>query len=545
MLTRFIIFTSLLSVAVATKTPAVDQTNRSSGPTLVVLIVIDQMRADYLTRYERQFSAGLKRLLSDGAVFERGAYPYLATSTCPGHATIGTGALPATHGIIANEWWSAAENRRVLCTDDATVTNLSYIGGTEKAGHSARRLKVPTLGDRLKAVNQDAQVVTLSMKPRSAIMLAGKSGTSVTWFVDATNGWATSTAYTMTPVPAVRTFLDSQLMDRDRSAVWTQLAPSQFSGSDDAIGERPKPGWTASFPHPLAGAPGTADTEFNELWKCSPFADAYLADLAIAQTSALRLGQRTAIDLLGVGFSGLDCVGHDFGPDSAEVHDTLLRLDLTLGRLFDALDRQVGRNNYVVGLSADHGVSPIPEQRKSQGGDAGRVMAPEIRKVAEAAMVAAHGQGPHVASVVPPYVSFTAATRAMVEKSALAAQPAIAAVSKMPGILRVMPGRGLESRRHSADLVERAAALSYFPAESGDLVLALKPYWINGDASAASHGTLNGYDQQVPVILMGPGIKGGRYTSEASPADIVPTLAAVLGLNLTGIDGKALTQPAQ
>ena len=206
MLTRFIIFTSLLSVAVATKTPAVDQTNRSSGPTLVVLIVIDQMRADYLTRYERQFSAGLKRLLSDGAVFERGAYPYLSTLTCPGHATIGTGALPATHGIIANEWWSAAENRRVLCTDDATVTNVSYIGGTEKAGHSARRLKVPTLGDRLKAVNQDAQVVTLSMKPRSAIMLAGKSGTSVTWFVDATNGWATSTAYTMTPVSAVRTF---------------------------------------------------------------------------------------------------------------------------------------------------------------------------------------------------------------------------------------------------------------------------------------------------------------------------------------------------
>jgi hypothetical protein len=358
--------------------------------------------------------------------------------------------------------------------------------------------------------------------------------------VDATNGWATSTAYATTPVPAVRSFLDAQLMDRDRTAVWTQLAPSQFSGSDDAIGERPKTGWSASFPHPLAGAPGTGDAEFYELWKCSPLADAYLADLAIAQAGALRLGQGTAIDLLGVGFSGLDCVGHDFGPDSAEVHDTLLRLDQTLGRLFDALDRQVGRNNYVVGLSADHGVSPIPEQRKSQGGDAGRVMAPEIRKVAEAAMEVAHGQGPHVASVVPPYISFTAATRAIVEKSAMAAQPAIAAVSKMPGILRVMPGPGLEARRRSGDPVERAAALSYFPGESGDLVFALKPYWINGDASAASHGSLNGYDQQVPVILMGSRIRSGRYTIEASPADIVPTLGTILGLNMSGLDGKAL-----
>jgi hypothetical protein len=329
-------------------------------------------------------------------------------------------------------------------------------------------------------------------------------------------------------------------MDRDRAAIWTQLASPQFSGRDDAPGERPKTGWTASFPHPLAGVPGTAPEEFYELWKCSPFADAYLADLAIAQATAHKLGQRNAIDLLGVGFSGLDCVGHDFGPDSAEVHDTLLRLDRTLGRLFDALDQLIGRGGYVVGLSADHGVSPIPEQQRTQGGDAGRVAAPEIRKVAEAAMVTAHGPGPHVAAVVPPYISFTAATRARVEQSAGVAQPAIDAVARMPGILRVMRSRGLETRRRSTDPVERAAALSHFPAASGDLVYALKPYWINGDASAASHGTPNRYDQQVPVILMGDKIKAGRYTDEASPADIVPTLAAILGLKVTGVDGKSL-----
>jgi predicted AlkP superfamily pyrophosphatase or phosphodiesterase len=538
---RVVFLIGLLTSALAVSVPAVDQARApSSRPTLVVLLVVDQMRADYLTRYEQQFKAGLKRLLTEGAFFERAAYPYLSTLTCAGHATIATGAFPATHGIIANEWWSRAENRRVLCTEDAAVTNLSYVGGVETPGHSARRLQIPTLGERLKSIDQTSQVVTLSMKPRSAIMLAGKGPASVTWFVDATNGWATSTAYTATPLAIVRSFLDGQPMDRDRAAVWTQLAPTQFSGPDDGVGERPKAGWSATFPHPLVGAPGTAETEYYELWRCSPFADVYLADLAIAQADALKLGQRGVTDLLGVGLSSLDCVGHDFGPDSAEVHDTLLRLDQTLGRLFDALDGQVGRDNYVVGLSADHGVSPIPEQRRSQGGDAGRVLAPEVRKVAEAAMLAAHGPGPHVAAVVPPYISFTPATRALVEKSPEAAWPAIEAVSKLSGTLRVIPSRSLDGRRASTDPVERAAALSYFPAESGDLMLILKPYWINGDASAASHGTLNSYDQRVPVILMGPRIRSGRYTGDASPADIVPTLAAVLKLNLSGIDGKAL-----
>lgn len=522
-------------------TPAVEQPdNRPSMPTLVVLLVVDQMRTDYLTRYEAQYTAGLKRLLSEGAFFQRAAYPYLSTLTCAGHATIATGAYPATHGIIANEWWSKSENRRVLCTEDTTVTNLTYVGNPEKVAHSARRLQFPTLGERLKGRDKSAEVVTLSMKPRSAIMLAGRVGTAVTWFVDATNGWATSTAFTPTPLASVRAFFDAESMDRDKSVVWTQLAPSQFSGPDDGIGERPKMGWTATFPHPLAGSPGTPPDEYYELWKCSPFADAYLANLAIAQVRALRLGQRGVTDLLGVSLSGLDCVGHDFGPDSAEVHDTLLRLDQTLGRLFETLDKQIGRENYVVGLSADHGVSPIPEQRKSQGGEAGRVLAPEVRKVAEAAMVAAHGPGPHVAPVVPPYISFTPTTRVIIDKSPDAARPALEAVSKMPGILRVISSRGLDRHRASADPVERAAALSHFPAEGGDLVFVLKPYWINGDGSAASHGTLNAYDQEVPVILMGRGIRSGRYTASASPADIVPTLATLLKLTVNGADGRAL-----
>lgn len=525
---------------VATAGPHLEQSRTASGPTLLVLIVVDQMRFDYLDRAGDFVQHGLKRLLTEGAVFDRAAYPYATTVTCAGHATISTGAFPVTHGIISNEWWSRGEGRRILCTEDATATSVPYLGDPEKSRHGARRLRVPTLGDRLRAANQASQVVTLSMKARSAIMMAGKAGTAVTWFVDATHGWATSSAFVPQPIPEVQAAIASSPIERDRTQIWNPINGPSFKGVDDAAGERPKRGWTAAFPHPLVGAPGTPDWQFYDLWKCSPYADDYLAAMAVSQIKSLRLGQRGAVDLLGVGFSGLDCVGHDFGPDSAEVHDTVLRLDRTLGMLFGTLDSVVGRNNYVVALSADHGVSPIPEQLRAQGRDAGRVLAPEVRKVAEAAMQEAYGPGPHIASVIPPYINFAPATRTMVESRPEAAKVVIDAVSKMPGVLRVLATRGLERRTTSSDSVERAAALSYHPDESGDVMYLLKPYWLNGDSSAASHGTLHDYDRRVPVVLMGARIKPGRYAAVASPADIAPTLASLVKLPLPGADGRPL-----
>ena len=153
------------------------------GPTLLVTIVVDQMRADYLEGAQRRLHGGFGRLLRDGAVFDRAEYPYATTLTCPGHATIATGTFPATHGIVANDWWSRADNRRVVCTDDAGAASVAYVGAAEAASHSARRLRVPTLGDRLRAAHPDARVVALAMKPRSAVMLGGHAGTAVTWFV--------------------------------------------------------------------------------------------------------------------------------------------------------------------------------------------------------------------------------------------------------------------------------------------------------------------------------------------------------------------------
>jgi type I phosphodiesterase/nucleotide pyrophosphatase len=265
-----------------------------------------------------------------------------------------------------------------------------------------------------------------------------------------------------------------------------------------------------------------------------------LGDMAATLTDTMQLGKRGVVDLLGVSFSALDYVGHDFGPSSHEVQDTLIRLDRTLGTFLASLDTTLGRDRYTLGLSADHGVGDIPEASAAAGRDAGRLLNAEIRKIAEAAMVKAHGPGPHVAHVEYTELYLTDAARKRVAADPDALQPLIAAVSKRPGVLRVIPTAGLEGKRTSHDPIERAAALGYFPGESGDVEVLLRPDWINSDSSAATHGSLHPYDQHVPVVFFGNGIKAGRFSDPASPADLAPTLASIVKLPMPGVDGKVL-----
>lgn len=512
----------------------------ASAPRLVVIAVVDQMRFEYIDRFAPLWTAGLKRLSSEGAIFERAFYPYLNTVTCAGHATIATGALPYAHGIILNEWYQRQPRRRMSCTDDPSVESLPYTGAAEPIGHSAHRLRAATLGDRLRAASPASRVVTLSMKPRSTVMLAGHGGTAVTWFADS-NVWGTSTAFTRRLLPEVEAFVKANPVDADREAVWDRVRDrGVYTGDDESAFERPRPAWTSLFPHPLAGKPGTAPAEFFNLWERSPYSDAYLGRMAAHLVRAYQLGQRETTDYLGISFSSLDYSGHDFGPDSHEVQDTLMRLDATLGEFLGMLDREVGRDRYVLGLSADHGASRIPEALEAGGVEAGRVVNAQVLKVAEAAMTAAHGAGPHVAQVEYTNVYLTDTARARAEQDPAFVQPLVAAVSKMPGVLRVFSSRGLDSKRASSDPIERAAALSHHVEESGDVVVVLRPNWIGTNTSAATHGSANEYDQHVPVVFLGTVFKPGRYTTPASPADLAPTLAAAVKLAMPGTDGRVL-----
>jgi predicted AlkP superfamily pyrophosphatase or phosphodiesterase len=534
---RFVLIASLVATAFA---QVASSQGSAPGPRLLVIIVVDQMRHDYLVRMAPQWRHGFRRLLDEGAVFENNRYPYLNTVTCAGHATIGTGSFPSTHGIIMNEWWQRGAGRRMSCTDDARVTAVPYAGKPESIGHSAHRLRAATLADRIRERSPEARVVAMSMKPRSTVMLAGHGGTAVTWLSDA-NYWGTSTAYGEAPVPVIASYVGAHPLDAERATVWNRVNDlSAYAGEDDGAGERGPRGWGPTFPHPLTGNPGTPAERFYDLWERSPFSDAYLGRMAAATIREFKLGQRNVVDFLAVSFSAVDYVGHDFGPESQEVQDTLVRMDRTLGDLLGVLDATVGRDRYALGLSADHGVAPIPEARTAAGRDGGRIAARTVRAAIEQAM-APFGPGPHTALVEYTEIYLTDSSMAIVRQKPEAERAVIEAVSALPGVLRVMRSDGLATRRGSTDPIERAAAYSHFPGESGDFQLVPKPYWITTESSAATHGTMHDYDQHVPLIFLGGAFKPGRYAEPSTPADLAPTLAALAGIPMPGADGTPRT----
>ncbi len=514
---------------------------QQTAPRLLVLVVVDQMRADYLARFEQHFTQGFRRLLRDGRIFEQTFYPYLNTVTCAGHATLGTGAWPKTHGIILNAWYRRESGRLRTCTADAATTPVQYSGVPEAEGHSARELRVPTLAERLRARWPTSRAVSLAVKPRSAVMMAGTGATAVTWV--GADGWQTSTAYTAAPLPEVTRALGPRPFEHERTLVWERLLGlDAYTGTDDGMGERPPVGWTARFPHPLLSP--THPTALIELWQTSPFADATLGAVAESLVESFQLGRRDAVDFLGISFPVTDKTGHDFGPESHELQDTLIRLDRTLGALLDALDRLVGRDRYVLALSADHGVAPVPEQRRAAGESGGRVPLGVVADAVNAALTGAGlGPGPHVARVEYTEIYLTDAARATL--TAATAAPALAAIRAVPGVRTAVWTPGLDSL-DDGDPVIRAIRAGFVAGRSGDITLAPAPYWIlvpgrnpNG-GDATTHGSANDYDQHVPLVFLGAPFPSGRSAVPATPADVAPTLAATVGLAFDGVEGRVL-----
>lgn len=506
----------------------------TGGVKLVVVLVADQMRSDYLDRLGAGSEGGLRRIMRDGAMFPDAAYTYLNTVTCPGHATVGTGALPYRHGMILNEWYDRKAGALQPCTKDETTTLVSY-GAFTGTSDSPRLLLVPTLSDQIRERTTKGRVVTMSIKPRSAIALAGHKADSVVWFDDR-GAWATSSFYTKQPVPFVQSFVAQNPIDADLGKVWDRaLDTARYQHADDAVGERPQTGWTKTFPHPLAPA-GTADSGYLTRWKASPFADEYLGRMAAAAVDAFKLGRGEGVDFLGVSFSTLDSVGHAFGPDSHEVQDIVVRLNLTIGRLLDHLDTTVGRDRYVVAFSSDHGVAPIPEQT---GG--GRQAGKDIVAAINAALEPHLGPGQHATTSAYTDIYLAPGVADRLKRDDKARTAALDAARALPGIVHAFTADEIDSReaRASADPVKRAAALGYHKGRSGDLIVVPRENWILSTA-ATTHGTLYGYDTRVPVMFYGAGVQAGRFDAVASPADVAPTLAALARLPFDTMDGRVL-----
>ena len=505
-------------------------------PKLAVVIVVDQMRADYVDRFNGGWTAGLKRMVAQGAWFQQAAYPYLTTVTCAGHATISTGTFPNTHGVFQNSWWDREARKQMLCTETPGGKNVGY-GVPAAGGDSAYRLQVPTFTDQMRA-SRKAHVVSLALKDRSAIMLGGHGGDAVTWLTETLDGWETAAGYSEKGVPAVRAFIDANPLIADFGKTWEKMLPAaSYAGPDEGLGEAPPQGWTRSFPHPLTGTAGKVDATYFAQWERSPFADAYIGRFAAALVQSLQLGRHDGTDVLAISFSSPDLVGHAFGPRSHEIQDVYARLDRTIGTLFDQLDALVGKDQWVAGLTADHGVTPIPEQLVAEGKDAGRINGGAMIDAVEAALKPL-GEGRHLLVLNTNDIYFEPGVYDKIRKSKPLTDAVIAAIAARPGVQRVFRSEEIRGAAKSPDPLLRAAALSYFPGRSGDLVFAPKPGWMIS-AGGTTHGSASADDQRVPILFYGRGVKPGTYQDAATPADLAPTLAALSGFTMKA-EGRPL-----
>ncbi len=537
-------FAAVGIAALLTPMPAAAQ---PAKPSLVVVIVVDQMRRDYITDYGPRWTRGLKRLVDEGAWFVNAQYPYSTTLTCAGHATIATGTLPSTHGIISNQWWDRATQQAVSCTSDREGKEVPY--GTREAtsGGSARLLNAPTLASAVGAPG--GRVVTISLKRASAAMLAGNGrGDAVLWFQG--GGWSSSTAWATAPEKSLLRYAERNPIEQEFGQIWDRAAKkSDYKYDDKGLAEKPPSEWDVEMPHALKPRDGRPTLFFYEAWQESPYSDAALGGLASAAIDGMKLGQGRGTDFLAVSFSALDVVGHDFGPRSHEIQDVLLRLDETLGRLIDQLDKKVGRDKYVLGFTADHGVAVIPEQAAADGLDAGRIKMADVIDTVQRVLSDAMGPGRRVATQAYSEFYFRGTIFDTLAENPELLAKVKAAITAFPGVDRVYDRREVPGLASSSDPLARAIAAGFFPARSGDLIIIPKRNWIfvSDDktvipGNATTHGTGYSYDTEVPLILLGAGITPGRYEQAASPADLAPTLARLAGVPLPTATGRVLDE---
>jgi predicted AlkP superfamily pyrophosphatase or phosphodiesterase len=513
-------------------------------PRLVVFVSVDQMRADYLSRFAPLFQGGLKRFGERGAVFSNAYYRHANTETGPGHSVLLSGRHARDTGIVANEWYDRLEDRVVNVVDDPAATALPGPG----RGASPAHVVGPTLGDLLKKASPTSRVVGVAMKDRSAILMAGPRADAAYWYETDSGSFGSSTYY-MRKLPSWLTDWNAAgHIDALAGQVWTRLLPDEspylrFAGPDDVRGE-----WDNKdtvFPHRIRGA--AQSREFYDEVRRAPFLDELTLEVTLRAMKAHDLGRDEAPDILAVGMSATDIVGHTYGPDSQEIMDQLLRLDRVLGRLFEAAEAQAGRDRVVFGLSADHGSMPLVEVLKARGLDARRVSPAEIEKPVRQALEARFpnaGELVELADVPHFYLDRSAIAR---QGLSLAAVQAVAKEALLgTGVVRkVYTPVELMGDPPGDDPDFPLLRNSFFESRSPHVIATVKPYvYVSSRPGGTGHGTVHGYDRHVPVAFLGSGIKAGRYDAECGPNDIAPTLAVLLGVEYRVEEGQRVLSEA-
>ncbi len=521
---RFLTACALVSVwfaAVAGQQPPL-------RPKLVLVLSIDQMRVDYLSRFAPLYKGGLKRLTERGAVFSNARYRHASTETGPGHSVLLSGRHPSHSGIVANDWWDPYLKKLVNVVDDPFHLPL---GGEGRSASPVNALSF-TVGDVLKLGDMNSRVVGVSLKDRSAILMAGRRADAAYWYETTGGNFITSTYYAREAPPWLTRLNRLRLPDTYAGKKWTRLLDDEnvyekYAGPDAIEGE-----WDRKdtvFPHAIRGNP--PERGYYDDFRRTPFADEVTLSVALEAMKAHQLGQDEHTDIFAVGFSATDVIGHTYGPESQEIMDQLLRLDSVLEKLFQAIDGSVGLANTLVVLSADHGSLPLVENLRRQGIEARRA-SPEILK--NAVQKALDRRFPGVQGLMAYFatdiyfdeevIRQNRLDRATVERTAIEALMSTGLVEKVYTHSDLMT-------TYSADPQLRLFQNAFFQPRSPHLNVLVKKYvYLNSQVGGTGHGTAHDYDRHIPIIFMGQKIKSGIYQEECGPEDIAPTLAHLLGL---------------
>ena len=522
-----------------------------TAPSLVILISVDQMRYDFLTRFKPYYKHGLKRLIDEGAVFSNAHHEHAITHTAPGHASISTGTYPSKHGIMENDFYNPVSGQIEYCVVDPEVEIIGVENDGALEGKSPENLKRNTIGDWLKRSNKKSKTFSVAFKDRASILLGGQNANRAYWFDNITTRFVSSTYYKEDIPEWVSSFEGKTIMAKELEEGWLKKYPEEVykvSREDNFFVENGQ--FLPSFPHTkklIVGRVNPAMKDAILLWT-SPFGDALTLEFAQRLILEENLGKDEHPDLLTIGCSTADAIGHHFGPYSQEVQDYYLRLDEYLGNFFTFLDQELGKDNYAVALSSDHGVLPMPEELKKRGVDSKRILMEEFNEAIEKAVQEISQELELTQPVLRIFgstgfsLNYGEAYEKQISPDELQAKLA-EKLEKLDFVEEVYTSRELQKKAKD-DYYLTLFKRSTRDDRGFELKVRYKEnYLVNYRSNGTSHGSPYSYDTQVPVIFWGKAFQAGIHSERVATVDVAPTLAKLLGVNAPrSVDGQVIGQ---
>ena len=511
-------------------------------PKLVVGIVVDQMRWDYLYRFYSRYApdGGFKRLLNQGFSCENTLIPYTPAITACGHAGIYTGSVPAIHGITGNDWWDNQRNQNMYCTQDDSVHTIG--SNTELGKMSPRNLLVTTICDELRlATNFKSKVIGIALKDRGSILPAGHSANAAYWYDNKTGDWISSSYY-MTDLPQwVKEVNAKKMVDQYYEQGWNTLYPinTYTQSTEDEKPYENKP-FGIKFPYDLKKYAGKS----YGLLPVTPQGNTFTLEMSKTAVTAEQLGKHEVTDFLAISLSSPDYIGHTFGPNSIEAEDCYLRLDKDLGDFLNYLNEKIGQGNYLVFLSADHGAAHVPGFAKEHNIPAGNLNTKSIFTALNTMLKNKFKVDELVTDIAnyQVYLDHYAMTKANISSKDVY-KIIIDYLLNQKGIQRAF---ALESIAETTLQSKQKEMITngYYPNRSGDVQFLLESQWLDGfETGGTTHGAWNPYDAHIPLLWYGWNIKQGKTNREIRMTDIAPTIAAMLHIQMpSGSIGQVIEE---